>query len=463
MRPFAKRNERMQAEEFNKLLGIHESYQMPERLIEILTSDDAENFYKEARGLLPDLEHDVLRDYFQAEHGDRDKMKQDYTPDCVCELVRRLSGNAEDVLDICAGTGALSIACGSGGYHRAEEVSMRAIPILLLNFGIRGYRGEVALRDVLTGETEKVYEMQPCGEFTRPVLRQENAPRKWKRIVSNPPYSLKWKEADKAANDPRFPFGITPPQYSDYLFVQDALSRLDDGGTLVEVLPHGVLFRGKKEEAIRKNLLDANLIDAIIGLPDNLFMNTGIPVLLMILKKGRKRDDVMMIDASKEFEKNGKVNIMTPEQIDRVCSVVSLRADVDKLAHVATLQEIQKNGYSLNIPRYVDTFEPEPVPDLLDTLAELKAINMEIDRTERNLISMATQLIGTTPEAQEIIDKANKYFEEYLNEKSERDHAATSSDNRKSEKRKDLSGRRNADRAVGNEGCRQLSFNFGRD
>ncbi|OLR55271.1 hypothetical protein BHK98_03840 [Hornefia porci] len=141
----------MTNEDFNDLIGIKESYEMPEKLMEILTGENVIDFYEELLTRDLDLSKDVMRDYFQAEHGDRGKLKQDYTPDCVCELVRRLSGDGKDVLDVCAGTGALSIACSTGGFHRAEEVSTRALPVLLLNFGIRGYRGEVALRDVLTG------------------------------------------------------------------------------------------------------------------------------------------------------------------------------------------------------------------------------------------------------------------------------------------------------------------------
>lgn len=448
----------MTNEEFNDLIGIKESYEMPERLMEILTGESVREFYEKMLTMDIDLSKDVLRDYFQEEHGDRGKLKQDYTPDCVCELVRRLSGDGKDVLDVCAGTGALSIACSTGGLHRAEEVSTRALPVLLLNFGIRGYHGEVALRDVLTGEDEKVYEMQSCGEFTRPVLKPGGAPRKWKRIVSNPPYSLKFQDVDKVADDPRFSYGLTPSGFSDFLFVQDALSRLDDGGTLVEILPHGVLFRGKKEEAIRKNLIDANLIDAIIGLPDNLFMNTGIPVLLMILKKGRKRDDILMVDASKEYVKEGRVNIMTLEQINRVCSAVSIRRDIDELSHVTTLEEIRENGYNLNIPRYVDTFEPEPVPDLLETLAELKAINMEIDKTERELIAMAAQLVGTTPEAQEIVDKANDFYKRYLDEKNQRSNTAAGGNDRESQEREALPRKGDADRIIGNQRSGQISF-----
>lgn len=448
----------MTNEDFNDLIGIKESYEMPDRLMEILTGENVIGFYEKLLTLDIDLSKDVLRDYFQAEHGDRGKLKQDYTPDCVCELVRRLSGDDEDTLDICAGTGALTIACGRSGEHRCEEVSERAIPVLLCNLGIRGMRGTVSVRDILTGQTKREYKMIPAGRFTRPELTEETHTRKWKRIVSNPPYSLKFPDVDKAADDPRFSFGLTPSGFSDYLFIQDAISRLDDDGTLVEILPHGVLFRGKKEEAIRKNLIDANLIDAVIGLPENLFLHTGIPVLIMILKKNRDREDVLMVDASKEFIKCGKTNIMTEEQVDRVASVVNLRMDVDKLSHVATREEIQENGYNLNIPRYVDTFEPEPVPDLLDTLAELKAINIEIDKAERELIAMAAQLVGTTPEAQEIVDKANDFYKRYLNEKNQRNNAAASGDDRESKKREALPGRGDADRVVCNERRGQRSF-----
>ncbi len=448
----------MTNEDFNDLIGIKESYEMPERLMEILTGENVIDFYEKLLNLDLDLSKDVLRDYFQAEHGDRGKLKQDYTPDCVCELVRRLSGDDEDTLDICAGTGALTIACGRSGEHRCEEVSERAIPVLLCNLGIRGMRGTVSVRDILTGQTKREYKMIPTGRFTRPELTEETHTRKWKRIVSNPPYSLKFPDVDKSADDPRFSYGLTPSGFSDYLFIQDAISRLDEDGTLVEILPHGVLFRGKREETIRKKLIDANLIDAIIGLPDNLFMNTGIPVLLMILKKGRNRDDILMVDASKECVKEGKVNIMTPEQINRVCSAVNIRRDIDKLSHVTTLEEIRENGYNLNIPRYVDTFEPEPVPDLLDTLAELKAINMEIDKTERELIAMAAQLVGTTPEAQEIVDKANELYREYLDEKNQRNDAAAGGDDRESKKREALPRKRDADRIIGNKRSGQISF-----
>ena len=304
----------MTNEDFNDLIGIKESYEMPERLMEILTGENVIDFYEKLLNLDLDLSKDVLRDYFQAEHGDRGKLKQDYTPDCVCELVRRLSGDDEDTLDICAGTGALTIACGRSGEHRCEEVSERAIPVLLCNLGIRGMRGTVSVRDILTGQTKREYKMIPTGRFTRPELTEETHTRKWKRIVSNPPYSLKFPDVDKSADDPRFSYGLTPSGFSDYLFIQDAISRLDEDGTLVEILPHGVLFRGKREETIRKKLIDANLIDAIIGLPANIFYGTGFIKLLNQVKKSKSPATIFGYPVNNpsefgivEFDKEGNV------------------------------------------------------------------------------------------------------------------------------------------------------------
>lgn len=408
----------MTNDDFNKLLGITESYKMPGRLMEILTGDNVAQFYDAFLELNSDLSHDVLRDYFQEEHGDRGKLKQDYTPDSLCELVKHLAGEKGDTLDVCAGTGALTISCDNGEAHRCEEVSERALPVLLLNMGIRGMKGTAALKDVLTGKAVREYEMMPEGRYTRPrlVTGGASSPKRWKRIVSNPPYSLKFPEVDKAAEDPRFKYGLTPSNFSDYLFVQDALSRLTEDGTLIEILPHGVLFRGKREEAIRKRLIEENLIDTVIGLPDNLFMNTGIPVLIMILKRNRCRSDSLMVDASKGFEKSGNVNVMTPEHITRIVCAVKLRADVDRFSHVATIEEIRENRYNLNIPRYVDTFEPEPVPDLIDTLTEIAVINRQIRETEKELIEMASQLTGTTELSKKLVERSNKMYEEYLNE-----------------------------------------------
>lgn len=453
----------MKNEDFNKLIGIKESYQMPEKLMEILMGENVIDFYDEFLKLSPDLSRDCLRDYFQEEQGDRKKLKQDYTPDCVCDLIGKLSSESKCTLDACSGTGALTIASGTSGWHECEEISERALPVLILNLGIRGIRGAVSKKDVIKNETEKAFEMVPAGKYTRPVLLSEKpAPRKFDKIVSNPPYSLKYKDVDNASDDSRFCYGITPKGYSDFLFVQDALSRLSDDGELFEILPHGVLFRGNREGKIREKLIEANVIDAIIGLPDNLFLNTSIPVLLMILKKGERTSDVLFVDGSKLFKKDGSVNKMTAEHIDEITSAVKLRKSIDKLSYVATIEEIRENGYNLNIPRYVDTFEPEPIPDLIEELNSLVELEREIGEVERNFIEMAAQLVGKDEENQKILNKQNEIFRGYLDGKSEKSKVAGGSPIFESEKGTDLSGRRDTDRTIRNERESQLSFVSGR-
>ena len=184
-------------------------------------------------------------------------------------------------------------------------------------------------------------------------------------VVSNPPYSLRWEIAGKE-NDVRFRgYGLAPKGKADYAFLLHSLYHLKPDGIMGIVLPHGVLFRGGTEGAIRKQLIENNQIETIIGLSPNLFYSTSIPTLIMILRKTRTDDDsVLFIDASKECKAEKKQNVLTQENIDRIFKTVQERKDVEKFAHLATKQEIIDNDYNLNIPRYVDTFEAEEEIDL---------------------------------------------------------------------------------------------------
>ena len=139
---------------------------------------------------------------------------------------------------------------------------------------------------------------------------------------------------------------------------------LKNTGTMAIVLPHGILFRGSAEGKIRKKLLENGSIDAVIGLPANLFYNTGIPTVILVLKKDKDDRNVMFIDASKEFEKDKKQNKLRKEDINKILETYKKREDVERYAHVATMEEIEENDFNLNIPRYVDTFVPEPPVDL---------------------------------------------------------------------------------------------------
>src|SRR5699024_8453821 len=187
-------------------------------------------------------------------------------------------------------------------------------------------------------------------------------------VVMNPPYSVKnWNQEGLKVTDPRFEIaGVLPPDSKgDYAFLLHGLFHLGQEGTMAIVLPHGVLFRGGAEGEIRKRLLDKNHIDAVIGLPDKLFTNTGIPVTVIILKKNRALDaPVLMIDASKSFVKEGKQHVLQEKDIAKIVDTYIERTDEKGYSHKATKKEIQENEYNLNIPRYIEAIDEEIAQDV---------------------------------------------------------------------------------------------------
>lgn len=198
--------------------------------------------------------------------------------------------------------------------------------------------------------------------------------------VCNPPYSLKWSADPKYLDDPRYS-GIgklAPKSHADLAFLQHMIYHMDEeDGRIAVLLPHGVLFRGGAEEAIRKYMIDKlNRLDAVIGLPANLFHGTTIPVCLLVLKSKRNGNsgNILFIDAGKEFKPGKNQNTLEQEHIDKIVKAYEERKDIPKLAHVADMCEIIENGYNLNIPRYVDTFEEEEPVDLVAVKAEIKEI-----------------------------------------------------------------------------------------
>lgn len=187
-------------------------------------------------------------------------------------------------------------------------------------------------------------------------------------VVSNPPYSQKW-DADDNAQDPRYKhYGIAPSGKADYAFLLHDLYHLKDDGIMCIVLPHGVLFRGGTEKDIRQNLIDKNNIDTIIGLPANIFYGTGIPTIIMVLKKHRTNDDILIIDASKEFYKEGSKNKLAGHNIKKIVDVVLARESVPYFAKKVSKEDIIKNDYNLNIPRYISSSKSETPYDLNATM-----------------------------------------------------------------------------------------------
>jgi len=208
-------------------------------------------------------------------------------------------------------------------------------------------------------------------------------------VVANPPYSAKWSADERFLDDERFaPYGkLAPKSKADYAFIQHMIYMLDDHGTMAVVLPHGVLFRGAAEGVIRTYLIkNKNYLDAVIGLPPNLFYGTSIPTCILVFKKTREHsDNVLFIDASNDFEKGKNQNRLREEDVDKIIDTYTKRISIEKYSRLATLEEIAENDYNLNIPRYVDTFEEEEQIDLAAVKAKIEAVDRDITEVDREL------------------------------------------------------------------------------
>ncbi len=226
---------------------------------------------------------------------------------------------------------------------------------------------------------------------------------KFEAIVANPPFSAKWSANTLHMSDDRFSqYGkLAPASKADFAFVQHMIHHLDDNGTMAIVLPHGVLFRGAAEGHIRKYLIkDRNYLDAVIGLPANIFYGTPIPTCILVFKKCREdSENVLFIDASGEdnFEKAKNQNHLRENDIEKIVSTYKDRKVEDKYSHLASMKEIKENDYNLNIPRYVDTFEEEELIDLRKVSNDLKVLDEDIKLTDEVIASFCRELNISTP------------------------------------------------------------------
>ena len=230
-------------------------------------------------------------------------------------------------------------------------------------------------------------------------------PHQFDAVVMNPPYSAKWSAAEKFLSDARFErYGkLAPKSKADFAFLLHGFYHLKESGTMGIVLPHGVLFRGAAEGTIRQSLLEMGAIDAVIGLPANIFFGTSIPTTVIILKKNSSRRDVLFIDASQDFEKQKNQNVLLDEHIDKIVSIYKKREDIERYAHVASFDELQENDFNLNIPRYVDTFEEEEPVDLVAVNTNLLKVNEELVQQEQVLLSLIDNF-SESEENQALID-----------------------------------------------------------
>jgi len=219
------------------------------------------------------------------------------------------------------------------------------------------------------------------------MLREANPAKKphFDAVVANPPFSYRWEPGEAMSDDMRFKnHGVAPKSAADFAFLLHGLHYLKDDGVMAIILPHGVLFRGGAEERIRRKLLQDGHIDTVIGLPANLFYSTGIPVCILVLKKCKRPDDVLFINAAaaEHFEKGKRQNQLRPEHIDKIIDTYQHRKEEDRYARRVSMEEIGRNDFNLNISRYVSTAVAEEEVDLAATHQRLLDIEQEIARAK---------------------------------------------------------------------------------
>jgi type I restriction enzyme M protein len=330
--------------------------------------------------------YEYLIEKFAANAGK--KAGEFYTPHEVSVLMseiiaHHLKDRSEiQIYDPTSGSGSLLINIGKSvakhmdGQNKikyyAQELKQNTYNLTRMNLIMRG----INIDNIETRNGDTLEEDWPYFNENDPVNSYN--PLYLDAVVSNPPYSQKWEPADKEA-DPRYArFGLAPKSKADFAFLLHDLFHLKPDGIMTIVLPHGVLFRGGEEGAIRKNLIEQNHIDAIIGLPANIFFGTGIPTTVMVLKQKRAETDILIIDASKGFIKEGKNNKLRASDIKRIADAVIERRSIPKLAALVSRDEIRNNEYNLNIPRYVDSGEAAESWDIYATMFGGIPIN-EID------------------------------------------------------------------------------------
>jgi len=349
-----------------------------------------------ARGMaLFSTDTDTLGDAYeyligQFAAGSGKKAGEFYTPQQISNILSAivtLDGQApetgprkklESVFDFACGSGSLLLnirhhmkeAGGTIGKIYGQEYNVTTYNLARMNMLLHGVKDTEF--DIYHGDT-----LANAWDF----LRETNPAKKpqFDAVVANPPFSYRWDQGDAMSEDMRFKnHGVAPKSAADFAFLLHGLHYLKDDGVMAIILPHGVLFRGGAEERIRRKLLDDGHIDTVIGLPANLFYSTGIPVCILVLKKCKRPDDVLFINAAEHFAKGKRQNQLTDEHIARIVETYRYRKQADRYARRVTMKEIADNDYNLNISRYVSTAQEEAEVDLAATHADLVRIEREI-------------------------------------------------------------------------------------
>ena len=303
-----------------------------------------------------------------------------YTPHKVSELVARLCAPKP-------GARICDPACGSAGLLIEAARLVGGKNYSLYGMEVNGSTWALARMNMFLHGADSA-RIEWCNTLTAPVLVENNQLIKFDNVVANPPFSLDKWGAEDAEVDPynRFWRGVPPKSKGDYAFISHMVeAALEKEGRVAVVAPHGVLFRGGAEGRIRRQFIAENLLDAVIGLPGNLFPTTSIPVAVLVFDRSREqgganeqRKDVLFVDASREYRAGKNQNTLLDEHIEKITTAYKRREGMDKYAHLAPFEEIEENDFNLNIPRYVDTFEEEEEIDI-------DAVEVEIEGLEREL------------------------------------------------------------------------------
>lgn len=322
--------------------------------------------------------------------GSGKKAGEFYTPQQISSILSRIvildsqdpktgpKPKLNKVLDFACGSGSLLLNVrtklkeeeGTIGKIYGQEKNITTYNLARMNMLLHGMKDtefEIFHGDTLLNQWDELNEMNPSKKL------------EFDAVVANPPFSLRWEPNDTMADDFRFKsYGLAPKSAADFAFLLHGFHFLGKEGTMAIILPHGVLFRGGAEERIRTKLLKDNNIDTVIGLPSNLFYSTGIPVCILVLKKCKKEDDVLFINASEHFEKGKRQNTLDEKNIESIVETYQFRKDIERYSRKVSMEEIERNGYNLNISRYVSTAIDEVKIDLKEVNIKLTTINENI-------------------------------------------------------------------------------------
>ncbi|SHF46225.1 type I restriction enzyme M protein, partial [Ruegeria intermedia] len=359
-------------------------------VVKILTSLDGIDFG------LDEADSDILGDAYeyligQFAAGAGKKAGEFYTPQQVSTILAQIvttgKSRLRSVYDPTCGSGSLLLRVAREVKHvedfYGQEQNRTTYNLARMNMILHG----VHYRNFDIRQADTLEEPQHEGML-------------FEAIVANPPFSAKWSASSIFESDDRFQEypRLAPASKADFAFVQHMMHHLDENGTMAVVLPHGVLFRGAAEGAIRRYLIEEkNWLDAVIGLPANIFYGTGIPTCILVFKKCRETDDILFVDASTCFQKGKNQNWLGPEDVDRIVGAYRNRVEEKRFAHRASRDEIAENGYNLNIPRYVDTFVPPPPVDLAATSQALTDLRRDMAQVDVQIRAFCAELRLESP------------------------------------------------------------------